>query len=692
MRLTRKELSEILRDRRTIVTLVAMPLLLYPLLSVAFLQFAFLGKADAERGMKYVLGFSSPAEAEVFLARIGQIGAGRSDKAPKLDVREGPPEELEISLRSGGLDLVVHIPEVAQLVTKADGRPLPLAGRDWQFNCELKFLVGSPAGQGALTYIERQLAAADEADLDRRLNLPGVRPRIVVLKPERVGVKSEEGDSFTSLASLVPLILILMTVTGAVYPAIDLTAGERERGTLEMLIAAPVPRFSLLTAKYLAVVTVAVLTAVINLVSMTITLQVSGLGKQLFSSSLTPLVFLQLFALLLLFAAFFSALLLSLTSFARSFKEAQAYLIPLMLGAMGPGVLAMMPGVRLRAELAVLPLVNIVLLARDVFNGQADPLLALVVTTTTLLYALAALALAARVFGAESVLYSEQSGWSDLFRRPEEPQTVPSIASALWCLALAVPLHFIAQGLLRPDTDDPAAMSPDFVTVSLILGAALSVLLFAGLPAAAAYLGRVPWMSGFGLAMPRLTAALAGLVLGSSLWPLVLRFLQHSTSATTGHESLVETLRSAAGPLLVATTITAAVTEELFFRGYLFAALRARTGPLVTIGVTAALFGVAHVFLGGALGLERLVPSTLLGVVLGVVCWVSRSLVPGMLLHVGHNTILVTLMLTGWTSRDEVPWTWVAAGAVGTVIGLALLLASRERQRPEIVRTQHSGR
>jgi len=65
--------------------------------------------------------------------------------------------------------------------------------------------------------------------------------------------------------------------------------------------------------------------------------------------------------------------LLSLTSFARSFKEAQAYLIPLMLGSLGPGVLAMMPGLKLTAVLAVLPLVNIVLLARDLFQGGADP-------------------------------------------------------------------------------------------------------------------------------------------------------------------------------------------------------------------------------------------------------------------------------------------------------------------------------
>ena len=89
--------------------------------------------------------------------------------------------------------------------------------------------------------------------------------------------QTDTGGRF-SLAAVVPFILILMTITGAVYPAIDLTAGERERGTLEILVAAPVPRLGLLFAKYVAVVTVAILTALVNLLAMIAVLTWSGLG------------------------------------------------------------------------------------------------------------------------------------------------------------------------------------------------------------------------------------------------------------------------------------------------------------------------------------------------------------------------------------------------------------------------------
>ena len=126
------------------------------------------------------------------------------------------------------------------------------------------------------------------------------------LKP----VADEEGHSFW-LATLVPLVLILMTITGAVYPAIDLTAGERERGTLEALMAAPVPRLGLLLAKYIAVVTVAMLTAVVNLTAMTITLASAGLWSTFFGDAgLSVASILAVLVLLVLFAAFFSAVLL----------------------------------------------------------------------------------------------------------------------------------------------------------------------------------------------------------------------------------------------------------------------------------------------------------------------------------------------------------------------------------------------
>src|SRR5262249_52119059 len=118
--------------------------------------------------------------------------------------------------------------------------------------------------------------------LIERTLLANARDNPAVISAFVEPVPNEARQSSDFVPVLVPLVLILMTMTGAVYPAIDLTAGERERGTLEILVAAPIPRLSVLFAKYVAVLTVALLTAIVNLGMMALTLGFTGLGKQLF--------------------------------------------------------------------------------------------------------------------------------------------------------------------------------------------------------------------------------------------------------------------------------------------------------------------------------------------------------------------------------------------------------------------------
>jgi sodium transport system permease protein len=694
-RLARKELREILRDRRTIITLIAMPILLYPLMSVVFLQFSLASKLTTRaEGEYYRIGAVTDFEAQVFMQRFaaGQRAwrKARGDNVEEwispemartiphivwqieerkiLDpkARAAALEEYKEMVREGKLDLLLTISDLDQAKAFGVG--------DRYLKCQFFVMPNNSMGQAGLAHISTALSAADAENLKERLNLPGAQPRILMLGVEKFALETAASDGLISLSALVPLILILMTITGAVYPAIDLTAGERERGTLEILVAAPVPRFELLTAKYLSVVTVAVLNAIVNLVCMTITVLWSGAAALLPGlGGLTPMLLFEVFLLLLLFAAFFSAVLLCLTSFARSFKEAQAYLIPLMLASLAPGVMAMMPGLKLTGILTVLPLVNIVLMARDLFEGGVDPMHGTIVVLTTLLYALAALALAARVFGAESVLYSEQSSWSDLVRRPEEPQPVASIPAMLWCLALMVPIQFGLQALLRGLPTVP-------LVAQIGLHLAINVLLFGFLPALFAYLGRVEAGSGLGLALPRVGALIGGLLLGFSLWPLELWLLEQTSDLKNLEDRFgvaaegIKQTRNAIGLGIMILGIVPAILEEIFFRGFLFNALKARSGPWVTIGVSAILFGVTHVILGGALGMERLVPSLVLGLILGLICWHSGSLWPGMVLHICHNSILLG------AGVEEIPGTWVALGSLGAAIGtLFLWLLGRKK-------------
>ena len=298
LRLARKELTEILRDRRTILTLLVMPLLLYPLLTIGFGRFG-VEKAADEKTI-YRLGFSSKQAEKALTAYMV-----RRDSAPEL--RAGIFADLDEAVRGGEID-------VGFRPRSADATDM---GRDW----DLVYRPDSPNSRDALRFVEKTLATSDAEHLRNELGRRHFAvPQPLRFQPVPLVVPT---PAKPTLIVFVPLVLILMTITGAVYPAIDLTAGERERGTLEMLLAAPVPRVSLLFGKYIAVLTVSVLTALMNIGSMTLSLWVSsrlfsGFAERAFGpGGIQALPLLAVFGLVLLFAAFFSAVLLVLTSFAQ---------------------------------------------------------------------------------------------------------------------------------------------------------------------------------------------------------------------------------------------------------------------------------------------------------------------------------------------------------------------------------------
>jgi ABC-2 type transport system permease protein/sodium transport system permease protein len=422
-RLARKELREILRDRRTLLTLAIMPLLLYPLFGIG-LHYVHGGNTQPEENApSYRVGFETITSAADFnrMLDLGdRVLTGRQrgeprpgpgeDVAPNIfrfvPSAEGEVAEIDLEefLRWGQIDLAVRI----RHPDKAQG----------PIEYEIAYDPQSPTAKEAMRYVSVRLMASNLGVHEAALRRVGRGAPPGLIHVQMKVVTREAPKRGFLLAALLPLVLILMTMTGAVYPAIDLTAGERERGTLEMLMATPISRVGLLAAKYVAVLTVAVLTALVNLAMMTITFLVFGgwlyaSGTLGLSLGMVPVV---LF-LVVLFAAFYSAVLLVVASFARSFKEAQAYIVPLTLVSLVPGLLALVPGLELGYGLALVPLLNIVLLARDQLSGAGGGAMTLVVVVVTVVYGYIALILAARTFGAEAVLYTDGRTWLGLFRK-----------------------------------------------------------------------------------------------------------------------------------------------------------------------------------------------------------------------------------------------------------------------------------
>lgn len=752
-RLCLKELRETLRDRRTLITLVLMPLLVYPILSMVFQrslisnfaggdQRVLIGVRDEatadfmrnnlllgdrylatkrERSLPDLLRslqdgnrreeFSNGTAPEATgsrptpstappSAQNGDREAGESASMTKGSVMSDSPDgEVGPSQQSpavslpglggGGvtIDQIVFVQhdDLRQHV-REQKIDLGILGPEQSESGRLELIhrEGSINSRQALRFVEERLIALNELILRDRIRKMGRRPNLA-FRPERDTVTVPVRD--TTLSTIVPMILILMTVTGAVYPAIDLTAGERERGTLEMLMASPVSRLKLLLAKYVAVVTVAFLTALVNLTAMTITLQSTGLGRVLFGESGLGFVRVaQILALLVLFAAFFSAVLLALTSFARSFKEAQAYLIPLMLLSLGPGVVSLLPGLQLQGVLAITPVSNIVLLARDLCGGGVNPLMAAVAVLSTCLYTLAAIGVAARIFGTDAVMSGGQGELRSLFTANADRRGgVSSVSGALLCLAILFPLYFVASTGL-------GQLSELSLPVRLTLSGIATSLLFGAVPLIAIRLQRLdPWQA-FGLHAAVPAAFTVALLLGVSVWPIAHEIIMFAESLgissirpeqLAAAEGLLAELRTISPILILAAMAFApAIFEELFFRGYLFSALRQATSRRNTILISALLFGLFHVISNGALSVERFLPSTFMGLLLGWLCYQSGSVLPGMLLHASHNGFLMMLSYykdelaargIGIEEQSHMPPLWIGTSVAVLVTGLFLI-------------------
>ena len=688
LRLSRKELRESLRDRRTLVTLIVMPLIVYPLLGSVVQKFA-INRFDPNSPPALVVfdGSLPEAAAEAMLELPDSnitIFEGRTtsrdDDATEPENKGKPTSLQDVATSLTGPETGSAI---GALTNSDEGSVRPIRLRRYEKPVKREFIEeflqageadvgvrqtvavrddvtgivhpsdfqiisrqGDAFSQQAAVELEKRVLAFRDRELRKLLDNTrfgsGVLPTISKLRI------ANDAPPSSPLGAFIPLMLVLMTMTGAVYPAIDLTAGERERGTLEMLMAAPVSRAQLLTGKFIAVLTVAVLTAVINLVAMLLTLYATGFDRVLLADGATFQMFFSVLMLLVVFASFFSAVLLSITSFARSFREAQAWLIPLMLVSLAPGILSLMPGVSLTLGLAVLPLVNIVLLGRELFQGTAAFHLYAVTLLSTLVYTILALRVAANVFGHDTVLFGSSAGVSAWMKRPTETrERIPTSIGVGW-LVLLIPLFIVLSGLRG------RVVPIDNLSGQLILSGSLTIILFAAFPIAITRWIRASVVQVFALHRFHVAALIGAILLGCTMWTLAYQVLVFSKGPLQWLEmlnnsklkELAERLTSETPYLIrvVTLALVPAICEELFFRGFLINTLQKRANlwmrPML---ISTFVFAAFHVVVDQSLTLERFPATFLLGLVLCGIRLSSGSVLPGIVMHAISNGLLLSL-------------------------------------------------
>jgi sodium transport system permease protein len=398
-----KELKDALRDRRTLFSTLIVPTFVIPLLSFGTLGLGskMVAKARDQKPIVMVIGGDDAPQVASSLAK--------SERFDIVAAREGY-EQLVVDKKVGAV-LVVP-PDFAAALRRGD---VP--------RVKILHYEGELRSSFAADELDRFVREFREQQITATLQARGLPPRTVrPFELSRQNVAPPEKVGGNLLGGFVPYLIIVLCFTGAMYPAIDVTAGEKERGTMETLLCSPAARTEIVLGKFLLVLTGSLSSMLLSLGSMGVTAVATGAimtggvdaaalaaGAAAKGSGYVPLIaplgLVGVLAMVLPVAVLFSALEFTIALFARSTKEAQSYLGPLMLVVLMPAIVGMLPGIDLNATLAFVPLLNLSLACKEMLSGVWHWSYLGIIFGSTCVYAVGALALAVKMFNREDVIF-----------------------------------------------------------------------------------------------------------------------------------------------------------------------------------------------------------------------------------------------------------------------------------------------
>lgn len=643
----KKEVVETLRDRKTVIVMVVLPLVLYPLL--------FVGLGQATKAQQESIGRAT-------------LPLGISGGAAPQELLDGL-EEIESSTLTRVDD--------ASMAMKA-GQVVAVAVLDDDFETEIQ-----RGGQGAVTLaydgsdelsreakerFEEAVQAYAESVRSRRLSAASLQEELfrpVAMEAENVAPPARQGGWL--LGQILPMLVSMLMIGAAFYPAIDLTAGEKERGTLQTLLTAPVDPMSIVAGKFGAVVVLSLLTGVMNLISMALVTVSIPLPEEVDASLTFAVPWLNIaliLACLVFLGMMFGAVMMAVAVTARSFKDAQNYLTPLYLLCIFPLMISSLPGVELDPALAAAPVINLALAMKDLLLGDIDSGRLFIVFLSSAVWTALGLALAARMFRLEAALMGD-AGISALFHRRQDGDARPQVATVPELVTfLAALLGLLFYGSI--------ALSGQ----SLLILIHVTQWCFILLPT----LLLVRWLKldpvrTFAFRKPSTAAMLLGALFGVGLWYGAYRFMRvamdhwmplPSPEMQAFGEAFTELGQSpgTAALLFLGASVAPAIAEELLFRGLVLQSIKRHLSTRWAVLISSGVFAAYH------LNLQQFPTAFVIGLALGALAIRSGSVLPGMLLHMLHNglALVAQLYLDEATLMRPEMWLLLLGPAVAIVV------------------------
>lgn len=393
-----KEMKEVLRDRKTLIFMVALPTLVVPVLMSVMI--GFIVKAE-KKAQTETLAFA------IFGAEhLPDLANAFSEEKGFEKVNIPTQEAIASAIEENKIKFGLVIPQTAP---EQFERGEQVAVQFYYNNASVTSRVRNRAGKVIREFGERYRSERLAGfGLDTPQEQEHLLNPITIEEHNTADMREVIGER---VGGILPYMFIIFCFMGAMYPAIDLGAGEKERGTLETLLLAPIRRYQIVLGKFFVIFTTGVTAALLCLTSFGVMLASKGqkitgeLGEVIASVSVVDLVLIA--AMLIPAAAMFAALLLSVSIYAKSFKEASAYCGPLNFLAIVPAFIAMLPMVKLDWYWAMVPITNISLAIKELIKGTMNYEMLIAILGSSVVIAGVLLFFCTRWFEREAVLFRQ---------------------------------------------------------------------------------------------------------------------------------------------------------------------------------------------------------------------------------------------------------------------------------------------
>ena len=681
--LFRFELRMLLRDRRTILLSIVLPILVMPLLlfSSGFAERAR-EKRQQAKTYRYAVTGEEASLAHQLIAGLEPEADG--DQGPALELLKvesaDPRAELEAK------DLHFYIEALAGSTAEpeqgheaadrgaetAPEVPLPrlrlVYSADWDAS-----ETASAEMRGRLRAARRQLRRGALEDA----SFPIAVEAVAAVEERDLATASQVTGA--AVGRFATAFLLLFLLTGGSVVAADAIAGEKERGTLETMLTTAASRREIVAAKLLLILAVGVVITVIQLLNLLLYVGLEIIEvPETFAVDLSAGTVVVLLLLFLPLAAIAGSVLLLVSGYAKSYKEFQLYFFPVFLLMLVPAFAAMLPGLTLRSAIVAVPIANLSVAVREVLVGRFDPVFLALAWLVSMAAAAAAGRATLRVLSTERLITA-----SDVDRAEFEggaallPRHIWRWYAGMWVLIFLVSLNLQQMQSLRSQIF--------FNLLVVFLGGSLLILRRYRLPVREALALRpvkpIVWLAVLLGAPAFHLAGLAVAKLSFQLFPLPEQVL----------EDLGNTLLPAEMPLwelLLLIAVLPGICEEIAFRGVLLHALRRRFHPVVLCLVVGGVFALFH------MTLVRLLPTAALGVVLCALTLATGSIFPAMLWHALNNALAIVAAREGIPLLELEPWAY-ALGALVAALALVLIWRNRTpypdlRGSPPVLRARRS--